>query len=54
MWESWWNCDECVRGRVGGIVKRVCGGSWWYCEECVWDRFCRIVKSVCGVELVEL
>ena len=24
--ESWWNCEAYVWGRVGGIVKSVCGG----------------------------
>jgi len=25
--QSWWNCEEGVWGRVGGIVKRMCGGE---------------------------
>jgi len=25
--QSWWNCEEDVWGRVGGIVKKVCGAE---------------------------
>jgi hypothetical protein len=25
--QSWWNCEEDVWGRVGGIVKRICGAE---------------------------
>ena len=25
MGQSWWNCEEDVWGRIGGIVKMMCG-----------------------------
>jgi len=25
--QSWWKCEEEVWGRVGGIVKKVCGAE---------------------------
>ena len=28
MRQSWWNCEEDVWGRVGGIVKRMCGAEF--------------------------
>ena len=66
MGQSWWDCEDGVRGRVGGILKMVCaselvgmrrrclGQSWWDCEEGVWGRVGGIVKMVCGTELVGL
>ena len=27
MGQSWWNCEDDVWGRVGGIVKKMCGGE---------------------------
>jgi hypothetical protein len=40
---SWWDCEDGMWGRVGGIVKKECGG-----------RVGGIVKTVCGAELVGL
>ena len=35
-------------GRVGGIVKTMCGESWWNCEDDVWGRVGGIVKRMFG------
>ena len=40
-------CD--VWGRVGGIVKTMCGESWWNCEDDVWGRVGGIVKMMCAI-----
>jgi len=53
MGQSWWNCEEDVWGRVGGIVKRILGQSWRNFEEDVWGRFGGIVKRMFGADLVE-
>jgi hypothetical protein len=47
--QSWWNCEEDMWGRVGGIVKRMCGESWWNCEEDVWGRVGGIVKLMYAI-----
>jgi len=52
--QSLWNFEEDVWGRVGGIVKRMCGERWWNCEEDVWAGVGGIVKRMCGSELGEL
>ena len=64
MGQSWWDCEDGVWVRFGGIVKMVCGAelvglrrrclgqSWWDCEDGVWDRVGGIVKMVSGAELV--
>jgi hypothetical protein len=64
--QSWWNCEDDVWGRVGGIVKRMCGGGLVEllcrcvgagsseCDTDVWGRVGGIVKTMCGAELVEL
>ena len=66
MGQSWWYCEEEVWGRVGGIVKTMCGADlvdfcrrglgqiWWNCEHNVWGRVGGIVKTMCGEELAEL
>ena len=54
MGQIWWDCEDVVWGRVGGIVKTVCGQCWWVCEEGVRGRDGGIVKTVCGSEVVEL
>ena len=50
MGQSWWNCEDDVWGRVGGIVKKMCvGQSWWNCEDDVWGRVGGIVKTMCAI-----
>ena len=42
-------------GRIGGIMKTVCGGqNWWECEDGVGGSVGGIVKTVCVAELVGL
>ena len=64
MGQSWWDCEEGVWGRVGGIVKKVCraelvglrrrcvGQIWWDCEDGVRGIIFGIVMKVCGADLV--
>ena len=66
MGQSWWNCEEDVWGRVGGIVKTMCGVEfvefrrrymgqiWWNFEDDVWGRVGGILKTICGAGLVEV
>ena len=53
MGQIWWNCDDDVWGRFGGIVKTMCRQSWCNFEGGVWGRVGGIVKVVCGADLVE-
>ena len=66
MGQSWWKFEDDMWGRVGVIVKKMCGAelleflkrcvrlSWWNCEDDVWGRVGGILKTMCGAELVEL
>jgi hypothetical protein len=47
--QSWWNFENGVWGRFGGIVKTFFGAYLVEFLRLFWGRFGGIVKTVCGV-----
>jgi len=47
--QSWWNFEDDMWGRFGGIAKKVFGQNLWNCEDGVWGRFGVIVKTMYAI-----
>ena len=54
MGQSWCNCEDDVWGRVGGILKMMCGAELVEFLRRYVGRVGGIVKTICGAELVDL